>query len=183
MDFRGPSDADQMGRQDGSHGRDSQGESRADRRPARPIWPTPPRISTRRRQTLSPQSAKLGPQLGNYPSAEIIEVEVAYNHWAPFRVAWVCMALALLGMALGLGLAAGGRSPGPPWSSSCAGVLAMLVGFGMRMMIGGRAPVTNMYESVVFVAFGTAVMGWCFNSSIANPVCLTAAAADLPRWC
>ena len=43
---------------------------------------------------------EIGPQLGNYPSAEIIDLEVAYNHWAPFRIAWVCTLLALLGVLL-----------------------------------------------------------------------------------
>ena len=58
-----------------------------------------------------------------------------------------------------------------------AGVLAMLVGFGMRMAIAGRAPVTNMYESVVFVGFGTAVLGLVFQLIYRKSYVLTAAAA------
>ena len=105
---------------------------------------------------------EVGPQLGNYPSAEIIDLEVAYNHWAPFRIAWVCTLLALLGVLLGW------ASRWRPfyWAALAfygAGVLAMLVGFGMRMVIAGRAPVTNMYESVVFVGLGTAVLGLVFQ--------------------
>ncbi len=53
----------------------------------------------------------------------------------------------------------------------------MLIGFGIRMMIAGRAPVTNMYESVVFVAFGTAVLGVVFQLIYRKSRLLAAAAA------
>ena len=36
---------------------------------------------------------------------------------------------------------------------------AMLVGFFMRVTISGRAPVTNMYESVVYVGLGVTAIG------------------------
>jgi ABC-type transport system involved in cytochrome c biogenesis permease subunit len=39
------------------------------------------------------------------------------------------------------------------------GMAAMLVGFFMRVAISGRAPVTNMYESVVYVGLGVAAIG------------------------
>ncbi len=119
---------------------------------------------------------KLGPQLGNYPSAEIIGLEVAYNRWAPFHVAWVCTSLALLGALLN-------------WTSRrrlfyaaalafCgAGVLAMLVGFGLRAIIAGWVPVTNMYESVVFVGFATALFGIVLELINRKHYVLTAAAA------
>ena len=42
----------------------------------------------------------VGPELGNYPSPGVIRLEVAYNRWAPFRIAWVCTLLALLSMPL-----------------------------------------------------------------------------------
>ena len=40
-----------------------------------------------------------------------------------------------------------------------AGLIAIIVGFAMRMVISGRAPVTNMYESVTYVGLGTVVFG------------------------
>ena len=39
---------------------------------------------------------QMGPQLGEYPPARMIDLEVSYNHWAPFRFAWVLMLVALL---------------------------------------------------------------------------------------
>ena len=53
----------------------------------------------------------------------------------------------------------------------------MLVGFGMRTVIAGWAPVTNMYESVVFVGLGTAVFGLAFQLVYRKHYVLTAAAA------
>lgn len=97
--------------------------------------------------------------MGNYPSAGIIGLEVAYNRWAPFRIALVCTLVALLVALVGWA----SRWRPVYWSALAlygAGLLAMLLGFGLRAVIAGRVPVTNMYESVVFVAFGTAVSGW-----------------------
>ena len=69
----------------------------------------------------------------------------------PFRFAWVFTMLAFFFVALNMGtmeaLVRGRRGP------LCSGLLAMLVGFGMRVAISGRAPVTNMYESVVYLAW------------------------------
>jgi cytochrome c-type biogenesis protein CcsB len=58
-----------------------------------------------------------------------------------------------------------------------AGLLAMLLGFAMRMVIAQRAPVTNMYESVVFVGLGTAVLGVVFQAVYRKSYVLLAAAA------
>ena len=44
-------------------------------------------------------------------------------------------------------------------ASYLAGMVAMLIGFFMRVTISGRAPVTNMYESVVYVGLGVAAIG------------------------
>ena len=119
---------------------------------------------------------EVGPQLGDYPSAEIIDLEVAYNHWAPFRFAWVCTLLALLAALLGW------ESRRRPFYRAslgfyATGVLAMLVGFGMRTAISARAPVTNMYESVVFVGLGAAALGLVFEIIYGKRYMLTAAAA------
>ena len=40
---------------------------------------------------------------------------------------------------------------------------AMLVGFFMRVTISGRAPVTNMYESVVYVGLARPRSAWSWS--------------------
>jgi cytochrome c-type biogenesis protein CcsB len=119
---------------------------------------------------------QLGPQLGNYPQQSLVDLEVAYNRWVPFRFAWVFSLLAFLCLLLHMGTTwkpfyvAG-------WTAFVAGLIAIIVGFGMRVAISGRAPVTNMYESVVYVALGVVLFGLVFELIYRSRYVLTAAAA------
>jgi cytochrome c-type biogenesis protein CcsB len=117
----------------------------------------------------------LGPKLGAYPRQKVIDLEVAYNRWAPFRFAWIFTMTAALAMLLAMGtrwkwfyLGALGLF--------VAGMAAMFIGFGMRVAISGRAPVTNMYESVIYVGLGTAFFGLVFELIYRKRYILTAAA-------
>lgn len=117
----------------------------------------------------------LGEELGEYPAHSLVQLEVAYNRWVPFRFAWVLVLLAALGMMLHLGTG---------WRVFSAGALvayglglaAMLIGFAMRIAISGRPPVSNMYESVIYVGFGVAVLGLIFELIYGTKYILTAAA-------
>jgi cytochrome c-type biogenesis protein CcsB len=117
-----------------------------------------------------------GTEVGDYPSAFQINLEVAYNHWVPFRFAWVLMLLATVAMLLHFGTR---------WTAFYFGALAvytlglvaMVTGFAMRVIISGRPPVTNMYESVVYVGFGVTVFGLFFEWLYRKQYILTAAAA------
>jgi ABC-type transport system involved in cytochrome c biogenesis permease subunit len=101
-----------------------------------------------------------------YPGVEpeILERELWYNHASPFRKAW------LLGLVattlLGVGLLVAGRWPWVGVAGYVAGLLAYLAllawamtGFFCRVSISGRPPVSNMYESLIWVAFATAFFG------------------------
>ncbi len=120
--------------------------------------------------------AELGPQRGVYPAASTMALEVSYNRWVPFRFAWALAALAFVLVLL---------SMGSGWqvfyrlgvASLVGGLAAMLVGFGMRAAISGRAPVTNMYESVVYLGLGTTVFGLAFEWFYRRKYVLAAAAA------
>jgi len=119
---------------------------------------------------------QLGPQLGAYPPASQIRLEVIYNRFAPFRWAWVATATAFLCVSLSIGTRwQGFRVVG--YVAFCAGLIAMLIGFSIRLALAGRAPVTNMYESVVYVALGTAVLGLIFAWIYRNQFILATAAA------
>ncbi|MDH3717354.1 MAG: cytochrome c biogenesis protein CcsA [Planctomycetota bacterium] len=119
---------------------------------------------------------QLGSQLGAYPPQSIVDLEVAYNRWVPFRFAWVFTVLAFLCLLLHMGT---GWKPlySAAWVAFVAGLMAMIVGFGMRVTISGRAPVTNMYESVIYVALGVMVFGLVFELIYRSRYVLTAAAA------
>jgi cytochrome c-type biogenesis protein CcsB len=117
-----------------------------------------------------------GPKLGPYPSRQMIDLEVAYNHWAPFRFAWIFVLLAAIFVLFNMGTRWGPLYAGA-LASYGVGLVAMLIGFGMRVTISGRAPVTDMYESVVYVGFGIAIIGLILELIYRRRFILLAAAA------
>jgi len=110
---------------------------------------------------LGTRLAELAP--GVYPGAENLEREVHYNRLKPYRIAWVLYLLGFLALLASF-----------PLSSrhfSRAGLLLVVAGFlthaygmALRVMISGRPPVTNMYESVVWVAFGAVLFALVFEA-------------------
>jgi cytochrome c-type biogenesis protein CcsB len=95
-----------------------------------------------------------------YPTAGQLAREVHYNRLKPFRLAWF---LYIFGAALALARLAMRRSPS--WGLVVIGVgwLLHTYGLALRTVIAERAPVTNMYESVVFVAWGAVLLALVFE--------------------
>lgn len=93
-----------------------------------------------------------------YPPAGYTSAEVHYYQFDPFCWSWVLSALAMAALALALGVV---RRPmywlGTLLLTAALGLIAY--GFGLRVYITGWAPVTNMFESIVFVAFVVGLMG------------------------
>jgi len=94
------------------------------------------------------------------PLAWKIKLETIYQKAHPFRWAWVCYVLA--GIALLVAGAGGGYAAA--WVFAGLGFLLQVAGFASRILIGGRGPVTNMYESVIWVAFGTILFALIFEA-------------------
>jgi len=97
------------------------------------------------------------------PSDSILKLEVFYQKLHPFRLAWI------LYLAAGIILATtftwqarAGYFLG--WALAAAGLAFQLFGFVARVFISGRAPVTNMYETVIYVAFGTVLFALIFEA-------------------
>ena len=108
---------------------------------------------------LRQELRKLSPAI--YPSDTSLRIEYFYNHLDPFDWAAVCFGVAtvLLAVANSFPLAPA------RWlgiGSGLLGLLLMVVGIVLRSIIAGRPPVTNMYESVIWVAFGTVLFGFAF---------------------
>jgi ABC-type transport system involved in cytochrome c biogenesis permease subunit len=87
----------------------------------------------------------------NFPLVTTLDLEMRMNRVEPFRWAWVSMLLAVLLMSLHLGTSWRGL-----YLASLV-PLAISLGFQgfayyCRWMISGRPPVTNLYETVVFVS-------------------------------
>jgi len=82
-----------------------------------------------------------------------LTVESIYNRSRPFMVSWVLyLGAALLGA---LAAASVPRLTVPAVGLALAGLVVHTAGMGMRIWIAGRPPVSNMYESVIWVSFGT----------------------------
>ena len=121
-------------------------------------------------------SAKLGPALaamGPTPAAAAMEQEIHYNSFHPFRVAWVLYLLALIPLFF----AADGKSRLYSLGLAAAffGFAMHAYGFYLRCSIAGRPPVTNMYESVIWVAFGAVLFALVFETLFRTRVLLLSA--------
>lgn len=93
-----------------------------------------------------------------FPESGKLRVEVLFNQWKPFRWAWV---LCLLGAIL-LSFSFYSERKLLYWAGMGAYIVALfteIFGFSMRCWIAGRPPVSNMYESIIWVAFGSMAMG------------------------
>ncbi len=89
-----------------------------------------------------------------YPADNDIKTEVFYNTLHPFKWAWIFYFLAALIFGFSL------RPTSRPWTFLLGwgmvafGLVLHILGFGLRIYITGRPPVSNMYETVIWVAFG-----------------------------
>ena len=109
----------------------------------------------------------------SYPSLAAVDRETYFNETNPFFKAPVAygLAVALLGAALGfLGFERGSFLGGFGRVTHVLGVLGLVAGivlegfgFYLRVRISGWAPVTNMYETVIWVSAFSAILGLVFE--------------------
>ena len=110
-----------------------------------------------------------------YPQDRQLRLEYFYNHFEGFYRAIWCY-----GIALVILIAAHLRKRGATLRN--IGVAVALLGLAfqasgilMRCMIAGRPPVTNMYESIIWVSFAVSLFGMIFFARYRAPVYLLAA--------
>jgi cytochrome c-type biogenesis protein CcsB len=87
-----------------------------------------------------------------------LDREVDYNALKPFRLAWALYLLALLPLLSSFPLRSRGLTA-IGYATLLAGFLVQSYGLVLRTLVAGRAPVTNMYESIVFAAWGAVGLG------------------------
>jgi len=125
-------------------------------------------------QIKSPSAlAEIQDQAG-LPRAKL-HLEVLYMKFHPFRWAWVCWLLSSV-FLLAAGQKTRSRALTLGWTFSIIGTLLLVAGFAARIWIAGRPPVTNMYESILWVAFGASLFGTVFAARHRAPAYLLAAA-------
>ena len=102
-------------------------------------------------------------QMGGLPPEWKISLEIAYQKAHPFRWAWILYAAA--GIILLLSRNSWERLGYQlTWVFAGSGFLLQAAGLLSRVLIAGRPPVTNMYESVIWVAFGTILFALIFET-------------------
>ncbi|RYZ83892.1 MAG: cytochrome C biogenesis protein, partial [Proteobacteria bacterium] len=90
---------------------------------------------------------------GLYDHDQKIEVEVLYNHVHPFRWAYILYMISSVLVLLVWTM----NKPSwmkAAWTFAVLGFIVHTCGFGVRMYLMDRAPVTNMYETVVWMSWG-----------------------------
>jgi ABC-type transport system involved in cytochrome c biogenesis permease subunit len=110
-----------------------------------------------------------------YPSESQLRLEYFYNHLDAFYDAIWFYALGFL-LLLVAHLTGAGRA------LRTTGVVVALIGVAfhasgitLRCMIAGRPPVTNMYESIIWVSFAVTFFGMIFFARYRTPIYLLAA--------
>jgi cytochrome c-type biogenesis protein CcsB len=127
------------------------------------------RAANRLRQDLRALSPSI------YPTEQQVRLEYFYNHFEAFYRAIWCY-----GIALVILIAAHFRKRGRGLqtigvSVAILGLLFQAAGIVMRCLIAGRPPVTNMYESIIWVSFAVSFFGMVFFARYRAQVYLLAA--------
>lgn len=120
-------------------------------------------------QELKDALRQLAPE--TYPSEHEIQREIFYNGLRPFQKAWLFYLLAFVFLALFgkkklliLGII--------PFT---AGFILHATGLALRVLISGRAPVSNMYESMVFLVWGLCLFALLLGIVYRGKIFLTVA--------
>ncbi len=109
-----------------------------------------------------------------YPTVSDLSREIHYNHLRPFRWSWVLYATAfVLLLVFSLTNHSAAKFAGLATLLGAFGLHAY--GFTLRCLISGRPPVTNMYESIIWVTWGCVLFSLLIWSAYKNYVIPTAA--------
>lgn len=111
-------------------------------------WELPPAVDE-----ASLAALMKGPRLEGWPRAEAMDREVFYNRLNPARLSWIILLASLVAAV------AAWRWKSPLLDRVAFGLLAagfamMTWGILLRWQAGGRIPAANMYESMLFLAWG-----------------------------
>ena len=109
---------------------------------------------------LQTDLAALSPEI--YPNTAILSREVRFYALHPFAKAWMLYGLAFIAMSI-VTLFESVEFYGGAIAIFSTGLLVHGYGFIERMQIAGRPPVTNMYESVIWVGFGISAIALLFE--------------------
>jgi cytochrome c-type biogenesis protein CcsB len=107
----------------------------------------------------------------HYADMTKIGWEIHLNHFQPFMWAWIAYLIGLLFLVLA---EAGGLKWAipPSWVFLIVGFILHGYGMALRSYIAGRPPVSNMYETVVWVPFGAMLFAFILERVQRNKLLL-----------
>ncbi len=86
------------------------------------------------------------------PSMQLIELEMQFNKAKPFMWAWIVMFVSVLGFVV-YAVSGSRLFYRAAMGMYVTSLVLQLYGFFARIVLAGRPPVSNMYETVIWVAF------------------------------
>lgn len=95
-----------------------------------------------------------------YPPAWRISLELAYNRFQPFRAAEVLYLLAALIWGL---VIARSRRRRAAYAVFIAATAVHVAGIACRVVLGGRPPVSNFYETMLWLPFVAVLLAYAFE--------------------
>jgi len=110
-----------------------------------------------------------------YPSEKQLRLEYFYNHFEAFYRAIWCYGIALVILVTAHFRKRGRVLQNIGISVAILGLLFQAAGIVMRCFIAARPPVTNMYESIIWVSFAVSFFGMIFFVRYRAPIYLLAA--------
>ena len=108
--------------------------------------------------------------------AFLFDREITYNRARPTRTAWVVLTLALLLSIAAWNLPGRGLDTAA-FLALLAGFLVMSWGIWLRWTVAGRIPASNMYESLLFLAWGVGAFAIVASVLLRNRIVVLNAAA------
>jgi len=97
-----------------------------------------------------------------YPRDQQLRLEYFYNHFEAFYRAIWCYGIALVILIMAHLRKRGRALQNIGVAVAIVGLAFQATGIVMRCMIAGRPPVTNMYESIIWVSFAVSFFGMIF---------------------
>ena len=110
-----------------------------------------------------------------YPQQRQLRLEYFYNHFEGFYRAIWCYGIALVILIATHLRKRGGALKTLGVGIALLGLVFQASGIVMRCLIAGRPPVTNMYESIIWVSFAVSFFGMIFFARYRTTVYLLAA--------
>ena len=133
----------------------------------------------------------LSEAVNRYPTSAEVDREVHYNTFAPFYKAPLAygFGFVMLGLCLMIGTVHGGTAGTLRQACYGLGLLGLvggigleIYGFALRVLISGWAPVTGLYDTVIWVALVSAGLGLILEL-VYGRVYPSAAAAGVAMFC